>query len=250
MMTQIKPFSHQKESNKKLSLAFSLATLTGLAFTVGVNPAQALTFTNTVPTIDIGFMSDSSSTSQPRRADNFTLSSQSFGANLTTIRWSGYYFGTTNLGTDNFTINILDNSSNKPGTLVASFSGINSTSANRTANGTITTAQGTRNRYDFTYNLSQLLNANTQYWLSIVDNTPETTTNFYWFGSNSGGDGFSTQATSTSSWQTDSANSAGNLVFSLDYEAVPEPTLILGTLTAGLVGTFMKKKSNSINQKG
>lgn len=172
-------------------------------------------------------------------ADDFVLNAD---AVLTGIGWYGsYLFTDVQPLPDDFTINIYADVGNMPASLLdtAVFSG----DVSRTFTGDIVSNQfGDFEMYQYDVDISGVaLSAGTKYWLSIVNNTSDTTQFGGWAWAYN-------RESATHRWIQDGGAwtvfGSGNLAFSLndDPVAVPEPSGI-ALLIGGLLGLGLARRT-------
>ena len=143
-------------------------------------------------------------------ADDFTLANSEF---VTRVLWTGV-FALDNIppATDDFSILFYDDNAGSVGALNSTFNVGNN--VNRTDTGVDLVASF--DIYEFSASISGInINAGQTYWVSIYNNTPGVTDDFFWTMIN--GDGNS-QANDTGTWE------AGNHRMDFQLAAIPEPS--------------------------
>lgn len=174
--------------------------------------------------------------SQGVAADDFSLSSES---TVSSIGWFGsYLFFPSQPQPDSFTVQIYEDQGNDPANAPL-HTAIFTSALSRTFTGvSVATNYGTFDMYEYSVDIQPLtFNANTRYWLSIFNETPETTVN----QSLSGWAWAYSTVASTHRWKKHGEDwttfGSSDLAFSLngDDANVPEPG-VLFLLTAGMFG--------------
>jgi len=217
-----------------LALVFGAASL--------AMPADAsIIYDNGGPLISptyVGVLSDFDTDRQRQRADDFQLFS--YGNTITEIQWWGVYGDGPVPAADNFTIRIFADNGGLPESdpIIELAAG----DVGRTDSGLDQDFQGGLDVYAYSYAVSPItLDANTTYWLSIVNDTSGEAVNWFWENS-SGSGNTATRASDDGGWWTVSREMA----FSLSNDSVaPEPAsmLLMGIGLAGLgVSRFRRKR--------
>jgi hypothetical protein len=208
-------------------------------FGTAVSATAAVIYDNGSPGGGFAQTSDRDFIDGIEAADDFSLTAGH--TTIQDIHWWGTYIGSnTPQAVDSFTINIFDDASGKPGSLVATPTITNLT---RTDTGT---DFGSSDIFLYSAIVSDTpLAAGTTYWLSIVnDTTVDTDDNWAWVGTV--GDLHSAiRVAPNTTWENSNTN---DLAFNLTGDVttdgpVPEPSTLL-LLAGGLVGvTAWRRRS-------
>jgi hypothetical protein len=193
------------------------------------NQVFAATIFSQTPLITNGGASDKdfpgSITGQRYVADNFSVATTE---DLLSVTWRGFYYSdNTPLTLDSFTINIFSDSASAPGFFLGEFA-VGNPQLRELTGDQITFGSTDYDLYEYSANLGAgfSLTANTNYWISIQNDTSTTSSGWYWAHGNDGlGDSVNSPSAESGSWTSINGNGDQYMLLS-NASVVPIPAAI------------------------